>query len=66
MFTNKDRVKYDSIMDAIEAFGEKVGNKINKKGSWVIKALIMSASIVLLGGIILIITVIKKAFGSKS
>lgn len=66
MFTNKDQKKYDDVMDVIEKFGEKIGKKINRSGSWVIKALIMTVSIIFLGGIVLVGTIIKKSVGSKT
>lgn len=65
MFTTKDTKKFDDIMDSIKSFGEKIGNKIHVKGSWVIKAIIMGLAVLLVGGSILVVTVIKKAFGKK-
>lgn len=65
MFTTKDNIKFDTIMDSIRSFGEKIGSKIHVKGSWVIKAIIMSISVLVIGGSILIIAVTKRAFGRK-
>lgn len=50
----------DDVMDMIENFGEGVGNRINRKGSWLIKAVIMSVSIIALSGGILFVTLLKK------
>ena len=65
MFTDKDNKKYDDVMDSIESFGEKIGNKINKSGSWVLKILIISLSIIFIGGIIFIGTIIRRSVGKK-
>lgn len=65
MFSNSDKKKYDDIMDAVESFGEKIGKKINRSGSWVIKGIVMSLSIIFIGGIILVGAILKKSIGSK-
>ncbi len=52
-------------MDAVESFGEKIGKKINRSGSWVIKGIVMSLSIIFIGGIILVGAILKKSIGSK-
>ena len=65
MFTSKDKVKYENTMDAFEAFGERIGGMINKKGAWVIKALIMSGFIAIFGVIILISAIARKSVGAK-
>lgn len=65
MFTSKDKVKYEDIMDAIEVFGENIGNRINKKGAWVIKALIMGGFIAIFGAIILISAIVRKSVNIK-
>jgi hypothetical protein len=66
MFTTKDTKKFDDIMDSIKSFGEKIGSKIHIKGSWIIKAIIMSVAIITIGGSILVVTVIKGSFGKRN
>jgi hypothetical protein len=65
MFTNKDSIKFDAIMDSIKSFGEKIGNKVHISGAWVIKAMVMGVAILVIGGSILIVSVARKAFGKK-
>lgn len=65
MFTNKDKKKYDDIMDALQNVGEKIGNKINRSGSWVIKGLIMSLTIIFIGGFVLFGAILRKSVGAK-
>jgi len=65
MFTTKDNIKFDAIMDSIKSFGEKMGSIIHIKGSWIIKAMVMGLAILVVGGSILVVAVTRKTFGKK-
>jgi hypothetical protein len=66
MFAKKTKNENDDIMDSIEAFGDFVGSKVNRKRPWLVKGIIMGASILFLGGGIIIVKGIKKTIGRKN
>lgn len=52
---------FEETLDKIESIASSIGAKINKKGSWVIKAGLVTVSIIFIGGIIFIWTILKKS-----
>jgi hypothetical protein len=61
----KNKKKSADVMDIVENFSEDVGRRINPKGPWFIKAIIMSISIILLSGVIVFFALFKKTGGKK-
>lgn len=65
MFNRKDQKKFDDTMDYVEDFGDRIGNLIHKKGSWIIKSIVITLAIIFVGGGILVTTIIRKSAGVK-
>lgn len=61
----KIKKKSADMMDMVEQFGDGVASRIPHKGSWVVKAIIMSISIIVLSGVIVFVTLFKKTAGKK-
>lgn len=65
MFTNKDKAKYDSIMDSIENMGECLGLKVHRGGSKIIRYIVIGSLVLFFGVIVFMGSLIKRAVGGK-
>jgi hypothetical protein len=65
MFTDKDREKFDKALETMAKIGEKVGIHINKKGSWVLRTMIIGGSLLVFGLLIFIWSMLRKSIGEK-
>jgi len=65
MFTTEDTRTFGGIMDSVRSLGEKIGSMIHVKGSWVIKVVLMSFAVIIVGVSILVASIAKNTFGKK-
>jgi hypothetical protein len=55
----------DSLLEKAEKIGEKVGISINTKAKKIIKIVVISLSVIFIGGLILMATLFRTSLGKK-
>ena len=61
MFTSEDKNKVEKVFERLIDFGEKIGLSINRKGSWIVKTIVIGAVILVFGSLFFIWTLLKKS-----
>jgi hypothetical protein len=60
MFTPEDRKKGDAILEKAHQIGEEIGIFIHNNGKNIIKSIIFMGCAIIVGGVCLLLTAVKK------